>query len=68
VRPSAEDIEVLVASLCDLPNDERQVHFEMPVSPDDAEMNFVLDMLARESSDSALLKRWLLQSYQSLIE
>jgi hypothetical protein len=23
VRPSLEDIEVLVASLCDLPNDER---------------------------------------------
>jgi hypothetical protein len=47
------DIEVLVASLCDLPNDERQVHFEMPASPDDAEMNVVLDMLAGESSDSA---------------
>jgi hypothetical protein len=29
VRPSPKDIEVLVASLCDLPNDERQVHFEM---------------------------------------
>jgi hypothetical protein len=44
VRPSPEDIEVLVASLCDLPNDERQVQFEMPASPDDAEMNDVLDM------------------------
>jgi hypothetical protein len=43
----------LVASLCDLPNDERQVHFEMPASPDDAEMNVVLDILAGESSDSA---------------
>jgi hypothetical protein len=53
VRPSPEDIEVLVASLCDLPNDERQVHFEMPASPDDAEMNAMLDMLAGESSDSA---------------
>jgi hypothetical protein len=52
VRPSPEDIEVLIASLCDLPNDERQVHFEMPVSPDDAEINVVLDMLAGESSDS----------------
>jgi hypothetical protein len=41
----------LVASLCDLPNDERQVHFEMPASPDDAEMNAMLDMLAGESSD-----------------
>jgi hypothetical protein len=53
VRPSPEDIEALVASLCDLPNDERQVHFEMLASPDDAEMNVVLDMLAGESSDSA---------------
>jgi hypothetical protein len=53
VRPSPEDIEVLVASLCDLPNDERQVHFEMPASPDDAEIDDVLDMLAGESSDSA---------------
>jgi hypothetical protein len=52
VRPSPKDIEVLVASLCDLPNDERQVHFEMPTSPDDAKINVVLDMLAGESSDS----------------
>jgi hypothetical protein len=51
VRPSPEDIEVLVASLCDLPNDERQVHFEMPASLNDAEMNAMLDMLAGESSD-----------------
>jgi hypothetical protein len=53
VRPSPEDIEVLVASLCDLPNDERQVHFEMPASPDYAELKVVLDMLAGESSNSA---------------
>jgi hypothetical protein len=53
VRPSPEYIEVLVASLCDLPNNERQVHFEIPTSPDDAEINVVLDMLAGESSDSA---------------
>jgi hypothetical protein len=53
VRPSPEDIEVLVASLCDPPNDERQVHFEMPASPDDAKINVVLDILVGESSDSA---------------
>jgi hypothetical protein len=53
VRPYPEVIEVLVASLCDIPNDERQVYFEMPTSPDDAEMNAVLDMLAGESFDSA---------------
>jgi hypothetical protein len=52
VRPSPEDIEVLVAPLCDLPNDERQVHFEMPTSLDDAEIDVVLNMLAGESSDS----------------
>jgi hypothetical protein len=52
VRPSLEDIEVLVASLGDLPNDERKVHFEMPTSPGDAEMSAMLDMLAGDSSDS----------------
>jgi hypothetical protein len=53
VRPSPEDIEALVTPLQDLPNDERQVHFEMPASPDDAEIDVVLNMLAGESSDSA---------------
>jgi hypothetical protein len=52
VRPSPEDIEALVAPLHDLPNGERQVHFEMPASPDDAEIDDVLSMLAGESSDS----------------
>jgi hypothetical protein len=51
VRPSLEDIEALVAPLRDLPNDERQVHFEMPASPDDAEIDAVLNMLAGESYD-----------------
>jgi hypothetical protein len=53
VRPSPEDIEALVAPLRDVPNDEKQVHFEMPSSPDDAKIDAVLNMLARESSDSA---------------
>jgi hypothetical protein len=52
VRPSLEEIEVLVASLGDLPNDERQVHFEMPMSPGDAKISAMLDMLAGDSSDS----------------
>jgi hypothetical protein len=51
-RPSLEDVEVLVASLGDLPNDERQVHFELPTSPGDAEISAMLDMLAEDSSDS----------------
>jgi hypothetical protein len=53
VRPSPEDIEALVAPLRDLPHDERQVHFSMPVSLDDAKIDVVLNMLAGESSDSA---------------
>jgi hypothetical protein len=52
VRTSPEDIEALVAPLRDLPNDERQIHFEMPASPDVAEIDVVLSMLAGESSDS----------------
>jgi hypothetical protein len=52
VRPSLEEVEVLVASLGYLPNDERQVHFEMPMSPGDAEISVMLDMLAGDSSDS----------------
>jgi hypothetical protein len=52
VRPSLEEVEVLVASLGDLPNDERQVHFVMPMSPGDAEISAMLDMLAGDSSDS----------------
>jgi hypothetical protein len=52
VRPSLEEVEVLVASLGDLPNDEKQVHFEMHMSPGDAEISAMLDMLAEDSSDS----------------
>jgi hypothetical protein len=52
VRPSPEEVEALVASLGDLPNDERQVHFEMPVNPSDVEISAMLDMLAEDSSDS----------------
>jgi hypothetical protein len=52
VRPSPEEVEALVASLGDLPNDERQVHFEMPINPSDAEISSMLDMLADDSSDS----------------
>jgi hypothetical protein len=52
VRPSLEEVEVLVASLGDLPNDDKQVHFEMPMSPGDVEISAMLDMLAEDSSDS----------------
>jgi hypothetical protein len=52
VWPSLEEVEVLVALLGDLLNDERQVHFELPMSPGDAETSAMLDMLAEDSSDS----------------
>jgi hypothetical protein len=42
----------LVASLGEIPNDERKVHFEMPINPSDAEISAMLDMLAEDSSDS----------------
>jgi hypothetical protein len=53
VRPSAEEVSALVASLEEIPNDERQVHFEVPLDPSDAEISAMLDMLAEDSSDAA---------------
>jgi hypothetical protein len=53
VRPSPEDIEALIPPLRSLAEDERQTHFEMPASIDDAEIDAVLSLLAGESSDSA---------------
>jgi hypothetical protein len=52
VQPSPEEVEALVASLGDIPNDERQVHFQMPVNLSDAEISAMLDMLAEDSFDS----------------
>jgi hypothetical protein len=52
VRPSSEDIEDLIAPLRSLPEDERQTHFEMPASTNDAKIDVVLSLVARESSDS----------------
>jgi hypothetical protein len=52
VRSSPKDTEALIAPLWNLPNDETQIHFEMLASPDDVEIDDVLNMLARESSDS----------------
>jgi hypothetical protein len=53
VRPSAEEVSALVASLGEIPDDERQVHFEVPLDPSDAEISAMLDMLAVDSSDAA---------------
>jgi hypothetical protein len=43
----------LVASLGEIPNDERQVHFEVPLDPSDAEISAMLDLLAEDSPDAA---------------
>jgi hypothetical protein len=52
VRPSPEEVSALVASLGEIPDDERQVHFEVPLNPSDAEISAMLDMLAEDSSDA----------------
>jgi hypothetical protein len=55
VRPSAEEVNALVASLGEIPDDEQQVHFEVPLDPSDAEISAMLDLLAEDSSDTALV-------------
>jgi hypothetical protein len=52
VRPSPEEVNALVASLGEIPDDERQVHFEVPLNPSDAEISAMLDMLAEDSSNA----------------
>jgi hypothetical protein len=53
VRPSPEEVSALVASLEEIPDNERQVHFEVHLNPSDAEISAMLDMLAKDSSDAA---------------
>jgi hypothetical protein len=53
VRPSPEEVSALVASLGEVPDDERHVHFEVPLNPSDTEISAMLDMLAEDSSDAA---------------
>jgi hypothetical protein len=52
VRPSPEEVCALVASLGEIPDDKRQVHFEVPLNPSDAEIRDMLDMLAEDSLDA----------------
>jgi hypothetical protein len=56
VRPSLANIKALVTSIQNLPEDERQTHFEMPANIDDAEIDVVLSLLAGESSDSTRIE------------
>jgi hypothetical protein len=51
--PLPKEVSALVASLEVIPDDERQVHFEVPLDPSDAEISAMLDMLAEDSSDAA---------------
>jgi hypothetical protein len=53
VRPSPGEVSALVASLKEIIDDERQVHFEVPLNPSDAEISAMLDMVAEDSSDAA---------------
>jgi hypothetical protein len=53
VRPSPEEVSALVASLGEIPDDERQVHFDVPLNPSDAEIIAMLDMLPKDFSDAA---------------
>jgi hypothetical protein len=68
VRPSSDDIEALIAPLRSLLENERQTHFEMPTSTDDAEMDAVLSLQAGESSDSALAEPMAITDGQELGE
>jgi hypothetical protein len=53
VQPSPKEVEALVASLGEIPDDEKQVHFEVLLNPSDAEISAMLDTLAEDSSDVA---------------
>jgi hypothetical protein len=56
VRPSPEEVEALVVSLGEILDDERQVHFEMPLNPSDAEVSAMLTCWLRIPLIRSLLK------------
>jgi hypothetical protein len=58
----------LIAPLWSLPEAERQNHFEMPTSTDDAEMDAVLSLLAEESSDSTRTEPMAITTGQEFVE
>jgi hypothetical protein len=51
VHPSPKEVSALVASLGEIPDDERQVHFEVTLNPSDAKISAMLDMLSEDFSD-----------------
>jgi hypothetical protein len=58
----------LVASLGEIPDDERQVHFEVPLDPSDAEISAMLDMLAEDSSNAAPAGTLVVRLSQKLVQ
>jgi hypothetical protein len=58
----------LIAPFRTLPEGERQTHFEMSASTDDAEIDVVLSLLARESSDSTHTEPMAITTRQELGE
>jgi hypothetical protein len=58
----------LIAPLRSLPEAERQTHFEMPASTDDADMDVVLSLLAGESSNSTLTEPMAITTGQEFSE
>jgi hypothetical protein len=53
VRPSPDEIEVVLAAHRSLPEEGKQTNFPMRVADDDAEIEAVLSALVGESSESA---------------
>jgi hypothetical protein len=67
-RPSSKDIEALIAPLWSLPEDEKQTHFEMSVSTDNAEINAVLSLLAGNRLTQPMPSQWLSQMGKNLVK
>jgi hypothetical protein len=68
VRPSFEDIEALIAPLQSLPKDEKNTHFEMLASTDDAEIDAMLSLLAGNHLTQPTPSQWLSQLGKNLVK
>jgi hypothetical protein len=56
VWPFPDETEVILVVHRDLPEEKKQTHFLMQLAANDSEINVVLGMLARESSESTWLE------------
>jgi hypothetical protein len=52
VWPSPDEIEAIINMHRDLPEEEKQTHFLIQPTTNDSEIDAMLGMLARESSES----------------